>query len=56
MAGGSAVVVRVVDGNDRQIDNGKPGLPDRQQIIKGVVDSPPDGQILRLDVINVTVH
>ena len=56
VAGGSAVVVRVVDGNDRQIDNGKPGLPDRRQIIKGVVDSPLDGQILRLDVINVTVH
>ncbi len=56
VAGGSAVVVRVVDGNDRQIDNGKPGRPDRGQVIKGVVDSPPDGQILRLDVISVTVH
>ena len=53
VAGGSAVVVRVVDGNDRQIDNGKPGRPDRLQIIKGVVDRPPDGQLLRLDVIDV---
>jgi hypothetical protein len=56
VAGGSAVVVRVVDGNDRQIDNGKPGLPDRRQIIKSVVDRPLDGQLLRLDVINVTVR
>ena len=50
---GSAVVVRVVDGNDRQIDNGKPGRPDRLQIIKGVTDRPPDGQLVRLDVIDV---
>jgi hypothetical protein len=56
VAGGSAVVVRVVDGNDRQMDNSKPGLPDRRQIIKGVVDTPLDGQLLRLDVINVTVR
>ena len=56
VAGGSAVVVRVVDGNDRQIDNGKPGRPDRLQIIKGVVDRPPDGQLLRLDVIDVVVR
>ena len=56
VAGGSAVVIRVVDGNDRQIDNGKPGRPDRLQIIKGVVDRPPDGQLLRLDVIGVTVR
>ena len=27
------VVVRVLDGNDRQIDNGKPG-PDRRQIAR----------------------
>jgi hypothetical protein len=53
VAGGSAVVVRVVDGNDRQIDNGKPGRPDRLQIIKGVTDRPPDGQLVRLDVIDV---
>jgi hypothetical protein len=56
VVGGSAVVVRVVDGNDRQMDNSKPGLPDRRQIIKDVVDTPLDGQLLRLDVINVTVR
>ena len=56
MAGGSRVVVRVVDGNDRQIDNGKSGLPDRRQIIKGVVDTPLDGQLVRLDVVDVTVR
>jgi len=56
VAGGSAVVVRVVDGNDRQMDNSKPGLADRRQIIKGVVDAPLDGQVLRLDVISVAVR
>ena len=56
VAGGSTVVVRVVDGNDRQIDNGKPGLPDRRQIIKGVLDHPLDGQVLRLDVVAVTLR
>ena len=54
VAGGAAVVVRVVDGNDRQIDNSEPGLPDRLQIIKGVVDKPLAGQMLRLDVLGVT--
>ncbi len=56
VAGGAAVVVRVVDGNDRQIDNAERGLPDRLQIIKGVVDTPLAGQMLRLDVVNVTVR
>jgi hypothetical protein len=55
VAGGASVVVRVMDGNDRQIDNSEPGLPDRQQIIAGVVDKPLAGQMLRLDVISVTV-
>lgn len=49
---GATVVVRVTDGNDRQIDNGKMG-PDRQQIIAGVVDQPLSGQMLRLDVVRV---
>jgi hypothetical protein len=53
VAGGAAVVVRVVDGNDRQIDNNEPGPPDRMRIIKGVTDKPLDGQMLRLDVISV---
>ena len=49
---GATVVIRVTDGNDRQIDNGKIG-PDRQQIIAGVTDSPLSGQMLRLDVVRV---
>lgn len=49
---GATVTVRAIDGNDRQIDNGKVG-PDRQQIIAGVVDKPLAGQMLRLDVMNV---
>jgi hypothetical protein len=52
VAAGATVVVRVIDGNDRQIDNGKAG-PDRQQIIAGVVDQPLAGQMLRLDVSSV---
>jgi len=51
-AAGATVVIRVTDGNDRQIDNGKTG-PDRQQIIAGVVDQPLPGQMLRLDVVRV---
>ena len=49
-------MVRVVDGNDRQIDNSEPGRPDRQQIIKGVVDKPLAGQMLRIDVVQVTAR
>jgi hypothetical protein len=56
VVGGAAVVVRVVDGNDRQIDNSEPGRPDRQQILKGVIDKPLAGQMLRLDVIGVTAR
>ena len=54
IAAGATVVVRVIDGNDRQIDNAEPGRPDRQQIIKGVQDKPLDGQMVRLDVLRVT--
>jgi hypothetical protein len=53
VAGGAKVVVRVIDGNDRQIDNGEVGPDDRQQIIEGVVDEPLAGQMLRLDVTDV---
>jgi hypothetical protein len=56
VSGVASVVVRVVDGNDRQIDNSEPGRPDRLQIIKGVVDKPLAGQMLRLDVIQVTAR
>ena len=52
VAAGATVVIRVADGNDRQIDNGKTA-PDRQQIIPGVVDHPLAGQMLRIDVIRV---
>ena len=52
MATGATVVIRVADGNDRQIDNGKVG-PDRQQIIAGVVDRPLTGQMLRIDLVRV---
>jgi hypothetical protein len=53
MAAGATVTVRVVDGNDRQIDNAEPGLKDRMQVIDGVTDKPNDGQMLRLDVVSV---
>lgn len=53
VAAGAAVVVRVVDGNDRQMDNNEPDRADRMQIIKGVTDKPLDGQMLRLDVVSV---
>jgi hypothetical protein len=52
VAAGATVVIGVIDGNDRQIDNGKTG-PDRQQIIEGVVNKPLAGQMLRLDVTGV---
>jgi hypothetical protein len=52
VAAGSTVVIRVTDGNDRQIDNGKIA-PDRQQIIAGVIDNPLPGQMLRLDIVHV---
>ncbi len=56
MAAGAIVTVRVVDGNDRQMDNAEPGLPDRMQIIEGVTDTPLGGQMLRLDVVRVTAR
>ena len=56
MAAGATVTVRVVDGNDRQIDNMEPGLPDRMQVIEGVTEKPLDGQMLRIDVVKVTAR
>jgi len=53
VAAGATVTVQVTDGNDRQIDNGARGHPDRQQVIDGVTDKPLDGQMLRLDVVGV---
>jgi hypothetical protein len=55
IAAGAKVSVRVIDGNDRQIDNGKTG-PDRQQTFPGAVDKPLAGQLLRLDVASVKAH
>ena len=55
VAGGSAVVVRVIDGNDRQMDNAEEGRPDRRQLLPGVVDKVLPGQMLRLDVVSVAV-
>jgi len=56
VAAGAKVVVSVTDGNDRQIDNGAKGRPDRQQILEGVVDTPTPGQMLRLDVVRVAAR
>ena len=53
VAGGASIVVRVVDGNDRQMDNNEPGRPDRMQLITGVTDKVLDGQVLRIDVMSV---
>ena len=55
VAGGASVLVQAIDGNDRQIDNGAKGRPDRQQVLEGVVDTPRAGQMLRIDVVRVTV-
>lgn len=56
VAAGATVTVRVVDGNDRQMDNAEPGLEDRMQIIAGVTETPLPGQMLRLDVLSVTAR
>ena len=54
MAAGASVVVRVVDGNDRQMDNAEQGRPDRLQIIKELSATPLAGQMMRLEVLRVT--
>lgn len=56
MAAEATVIVRVVDGNNRQIDNAEPGRPDRLQIIKGLSDQPLPGQMLRLEVVRVSAR
>jgi len=56
VAAGASVRVRTIDANDREIDNGAKGKPDRQQVLEGVTDAPQDGQMLRLDVVRVTRH
>ncbi len=56
VAAGAEVSVRVVDGNNRMIDNGATGLADRQQTIEGVTEGVLDGQVLRLDVEDVAAQ
>ena len=56
MAAGAKVTLRVIDGNDRQIDNAEPGRPDRLQIIKGLSDTPLAGQMLRLELVRAAVR
>ena len=53
VTGGATVALEAIDGNDRQIDNGAKGLPDRQQVIEGVTKTPPPGQMARLDFIGM---
>ena len=53
VAAGASVLVQTIDSNDREIDNGAKGKPDRQQIIEGITDAPLAGQVLRLDVLRV---
>jgi hypothetical protein len=53
VAAGATVLVQTIDSNDRQIDNGAKGRPDRQQILEGVTTAPQAGQMLRLDVMGV---
>ncbi|MEO8483260.1 MAG: hypothetical protein ABI634_13695 [Acidobacteriota bacterium] len=56
VAGGARIVVQTIDSNDREIDNGAKGRPDRQQILEGVVDTPRPGQMLRVDVVRVVAR
>jgi sialate O-acetylesterase len=56
VTGGARVLVQTIDSNDREIDNGAKGRPHRQQILEGVVDTPQPGQMLRIDVVRVTVR
>jgi hypothetical protein len=53
VAAGANVLVQTIDANDREIDNGAKGKPDRQQTIPGVADTPLPGQVLRLDVVRI---
>ena len=53
---GATVIVRVIDGNDRQMDNAEEGRPDRLQIIKDLSDKPLAGQMMRLDVVRVAAR
>jgi hypothetical protein len=56
VAAGAKVLVQTIDSNDREIDNGASGKADRRQILEGISDTPPAGQILRLDVAAVRMR
>lgn len=53
VAAGAKVTVQTVDSNDREIDNGDKVRPDRRQMLDGVTEVAPAGQVLRLDVVAV---
>ncbi|MBV9548053.1 MAG: hypothetical protein JO256_00085 [Alphaproteobacteria bacterium] len=53
VAAGAKVLIQTVDSNDREIDNGAKGRSDRQQILDDVASKPPNGQVLRMDVLAV---
>ena len=53
VAAGAKVIIQVIDGNDREIDNDN-NAPNRQRTIPGVVDHALPGQMLRIDVVRVT--
>ena len=56
VAAGARVLVQTVDSNDREIDNGDHGKPDRQQVLEGITATPQPGQMLQLDVVTVKMH
>jgi hypothetical protein len=56
VTGGAAVAVRVIDGNGSADRQRQAGAADRLQIIKGVVDTPLGGQMLRLDVVRLVAR
>jgi hypothetical protein len=53
VAAGASVLVQTIDSNDREIDNGARGKPDRLQVLEGVTAAAQAGQMLQLDVVNV---
>jgi hypothetical protein len=56
MAAGASVTIRVIDGNDRQMDNAEQGRPDRLQVIKALSETPLAGQMIRLEVLRVAAR
>jgi hypothetical protein len=54
--GATRVTAKVVDGNEREINNGAEGLAERRQVIEGVTEEVLDGEMLRLGVLEVKPH